>query len=462
MGGRRQKGGVDVIEALAPTAAGGERRSARSVAGGQAGIAPAEARWLPGIAIVAALAGAALLFWPSPQAATAASSPPLAAAAEPPPARTAPPVPLGSAAEPSSLQLTATLGQGDSFGRMLQRAGVGSGEAARIAALVATEVPLAEIAPGTRFALTLGSRESPARPRPVQDLSFRARLDLDLAVERRGAGFAVVRKPIAVERTRLRIRGIVGASLYRSARAAGAPPSSIQQYLRAIDRHLSLERDIQPSDQFDIVVEQARAASGEVATGDLLYAGLDRGGRPQAQLLRWADGRFYAASGLGERLVGLDAPVAGPVSSGYGLRRHPILGYARMHRGVDFMAPWGSPIHAAADGTVSYAGYRGGHGNYVRLAHGDGMGSGYGHMSRIAVAPGMRVRRGEVIGYVGSTGLSTGPHLHYELYLGGRAIDPVSLGALFSPERLEGAELAAFRARLAEVRALRPASASRF
>ena len=120
---------------------------------------------------------------------------------------------------------------------------------------------------------------------------------------------------------------------------------------------------------------------------------------------------------------GLLAPVNGHVTSGYGLRRHPILGYTRMHAGIDFGAAWGSPIVAVARGVVTFAGHHGGHGNYVRLEHG-GFGTGYGHMSRIAVAPGTKVSAGQVIGYVGSTGLSTGPHLHYEVYQGGHTVNP--------------------------------------
>ena len=148
-------------------------------------------------------------------------------------------------------------------------------------------------------------------------------------------------------------------------------------------------------------------------------------------------------------------PVNGHVTSGYGQRFHPILGYARMHAGVDFGAAWGSPIIATAAGVVSFAGYHGGHGNYVRLEHGGGLGTGYGHMSRIAVTPGERVRAGEIIGYVGSTGLSTGPHLHYEMYRNGQTVNP--LGTQFSTVTrvVDTRDLDAFRAKLAQMRALR-------
>jgi murein DD-endopeptidase MepM/ murein hydrolase activator NlpD len=437
--------------------------------------------WFRGLATMIGLAGIALFFWPSFSAVEAAPTMrldtsmrdefrsrmimPLGLGADTGGrmGATAAIVPLAAAPERPSVQLTATLGQGDSFPRMLQRAGVGDDDTTRIAALVADTVPLREIAPGTRFDLTLGRRSSPTRPRPVEDLAFRARFDLELAIERRGGALALVRKPIEVDSTPLRIQGIVGSSLYRSARAAGAPAKAIQQYLRTLDAHLSLERDVLPSDTFDIVIAYKRAAGGEVEAGDLLYAGIERDGAPRAQLLKWGGategaGQFFEASGVGERQQGFGTPVAGRVTSGFGMRRHPILGYTRMHAGVDFRAAYGLPIYASGNGIVEFAGRHGGHGNYVRLAHGGGIGTGYGHMSRIAVSPGMRVRQGQVIGYVGSTGLSTGPHLHYELYKDGRAVNPASV-AFVARAQLEGSDLAAFRARLAELRAIRPGAA---
>ena len=368
-------------------------------------------------------------------------------------------LPLRSAPERPRLDLEATLVRGDSFERMLQRAGVGAAEADLVASLVASEMPLAEIAPGTRVDITLGRRPAPGANRPLAALSFRARFDLQLAVERQGAYLALDPRPIKVDATPLRIRGVVGPSLYRSARAAGAPASSVQQYLRALGTEIDLDSAIASGDEFDLIVEYKRAATGEVETGRLLYAALLRDGKPRKELLRWGDeGRFYEASGVGEQRSGLLAPVPGRVTSGYGQRRHPILGYRRMHAGIDFKASHGTPIYAVSDGTVQYAGRHGGHGNYVKLSHGGGLATGYAHMSRIAVSNGSRVRRGQVIGYVGSTGLSTGPHLHYEMYRGGKTVNPSSV-SFVTRAQLSGSELASFRARLAELQQVEPGAA---
>ena len=236
----------------------------------------------------------------------------------------------------------------------------------------------------------------------------------------------------------------------------------MQDYLRTIDTVLPFE-DIAPTDEFDLVVAYKRAADGQGQMGDLLYAGVRHGAQQRAQLLRWGNqGEFMSPEAMKGTTAAsasagmLAAPVDGHITSGFGWRRHPILGYVRLHAGIDFGAAWGAPIHAVSDGTVTFAGWHGGHGEYVRLDHGGGIGTGYGHMSRIAVAPGTHVVRGQVIGYVGSTGLSTGPHLHYELYRGGQVVDPGSFTMIMRPRSVDPAQLAAYRARLNALMALRP------
>ena len=175
--------------------------------------------------------------------------------------------------------------------------------------------------------------------------------------------------------------------------------------------------------------------------------------------MRWGkDGRFYEASGVGEQRSGLVAPVPGPISSRYGMRRHPILGYRRMHAGLDFRARHGTAIVAVTDGRVSSAGRAGGCGIAVKLDHGRGLATRYCHMSRMAVRSGQQVRRGQVIGYVGSTGLSTGPHLHYEMYRNGRAINPASVDFV-TRAVLSGTELIDFQRRLIDLRQVEPGAA---
>ncbi len=248
-------------------------------------------------------------------------------------------VPLKSAPERPQIELVATLAQGDSFARMLQRAGLASSEANDVTSRVASSMSLADIQPGTKVDIVLGRRTSPGAPRPLDALSFRARFDLEIKLERRAGNLVLEPHPIRVDTTPLRIRGKVGSSLYRSARAAGAPAKSVQQYLRAVSEQTDLNRALGANDEFDLIVSYKRAATGEVETGDLLYAGVVRGGKPRIQLMRWGkEGQFFEASGVGEQRSGLLAPVPGRKTSSYGMRRHPILGYKRMHAGIDFRA----------------------------------------------------------------------------------------------------------------------------
>ena len=371
-------------------------------------------------------------------------------------------IPLKSAPERPQIQMVVTLAPGDSFASMLRRAGVSGGDIDRAAALVGQAVALSEIDPGTQMDVLLGRRPAPGQARPLDSLAFRARFDLELELTRPGVGeiaedgtpiipngpLALKRNIIRVDDTPLRVRGVVGSSLYRSMRQAGVPASAVQDYLKALDAQVDMEREVRPGDEFDIIIGYRRAATGERQAGQLMYAGVDRAGKPRTQLMRWgSDGRFYEASGVGEQRRGLLAPVPGPISSNFGMRRHPILGYTRMHAGMDFKARYGTPIVAATDGRVSAAGRAGGCGIAVRLEHGGGLSTRYCHMSRMAVGAGMSVRRGQVIGYVGSTGLSTGAHLHYEMYRGGRAINPGSV-AFVTRAELSGTELIDFRRQL--------------
>lgn len=358
--------------------------------------------------------------------------------------------PLADAPERPSLDLLATIGTGDGFVRALQRAGVAQAEAERVGEMVAAIVPLAEIRAGTSMDLTLGRRPNRIVARPLDALSFRARFDLRLSIERSGGALVLTRVPILVDDTPLRIQGVIGPSLYRSARAAGAPAKAVEAYIRAIATQVGIA-SLGADDRFDIILEHRRAETGESESGRLLYAGLERRGGRGLQLMQWQPqggaAQWFEASGVGRQSGTLQRPVSGSVSSSFGMRRHPILGYSRMHKGMDFRAGYGTPILAATDGRISAAGWAGGYGKQVRIAHAGGLTTSYSHMSRIVAQPGAMVRQGQVIGYVGSTGLSTGPHLHYELYKDGVPVNPASVRFVMRAQ-LSDSELIAFRQRL--------------
>lgn len=244
----------------------------------------------------------------------------------------------------------------------------------------------------------------------------------------------------------LRIHGQAGDGLYWSLRAAGASPQVAAQYLAALATEIDVG-EVGPTDGFDLVLGNGGPNK------PLLYAGLSRVGASPLQLVRWmVNGRsewIDAANADKPAPVesGLTMPANGPITSYFGYRYHPILHFTRFHAGVDIGAAWGSPIVAAGDGQVVGAGWAGGYGREVQIAHGAGILSIYGHMSEIVAQPGSFVRRGQLIGYVGSSGLSTGPHLHFEVRQGGTPVNP--LGVRFASVPVVDMHLAdAVKARL--------------
>ncbi len=221
-----------------------------------------------------------------------------------------------------------------------------------------------------------------------------------------------------------RFTAAVGADLSESLRKAGVPDVAARDYVAQMLRIENLATELSVDDRFDLIVA---SVPGDPPV--LVYAGMDRVGRGDLQFLKYGDDRgrveWVDARGLERRESGGFAlPVGGRVTSGYGTRMHPLLGSARFHRGIDLAAAAGTPIRAAASGRVVRAGWRGGYGRQVALSHGAGLDTSYSHLSRILARPGERVERGQVIGLVGSSGLSTGPHLHFEVVRNGRQIDP--------------------------------------
>src|SRR5688572_2042104 len=233
--------------------------------------------------------------------------------------------PLADTPERPRLDLIATLGRGDGFARVLERAGVADAEAEHVAAMIAGAASLDGIKPGTTMEVTLGRRPNRAVARPLDGLAFRARFDLKLSVARADGRLVLTRTPIAVDDTPLRIQGRIGSSLYRSARAAGAPAKAVEAYIRAVAGQTSIS-SLTQDDRFDIILEHRRAATGEAETGRLLYAGLDRGGSGKdLKLMQWEQGGradWYEASGVGRESGALQRPVPGHVSSNFGMRRH--------------------------------------------------------------------------------------------------------------------------------------------
>ena len=242
--------------------------------------------------------------------------------------------------------------------------------------------------------------------------------------------------------------GIEGSFL-QALLSGGVPEPLAHDLIRVLGHEFDLQRELRPGDHFSILFERYRAETGGfLRDGKALHASLRVSGR---DLSIWrhetADGpEWFDAEGRSLRSGFLRTPLDGArITSGFGMRQHPVLGFTRMHQGVDFAAPAGTPVVAAADGTVSAVGPRGAYGRTVVLGHHGGTETLYAHLSSFApgLAPGQRVRQGQMIGRVGSTGLSTGAHLHYEIVRNGRQVNPAAVQSAVAI-RLAGPEMVGF------------------
>jgi murein DD-endopeptidase MepM/ murein hydrolase activator NlpD len=293
----------------------------------------------------------------------------------------------------------------------------------------------------------------------LKELRLSPDFQSDLILKRGDDGhFDAATVPRDLTRVPARVAGTVTSSLFEAASDAGMPPSVLAELTQAFSYDVDFQREIQPGDGFEILYDQmVDTASGKsVGAGDLVYAAMNLSGH-RLQLYRYTPPggapAFYTGAGASVKKALLRTPVDGArVSSSFGMRHHPILGYTAMHKGVDFAVPTGTPIMASGDGTVAMAGRDGGYGNIVVLRHAGGYSTAYAHMSRFApgIKPGVHVAQGQVIGYVGATGLATGPHLHYEVRFDDRAVNPLSVHMQAS-RKLRGQDLAAFRKQEATV-----------
>ncbi len=239
-------------------------------------------------------------------------------------------------------------------------------------------------------------------------------------------------------------------SIYETALRNQIPRPVIESLLRIYSYDVDFQHKTQPGDSFDVLYAGEDENTGADTKADVLFALLTVGGDTK-KFYRFQtpdDGivDYYDETGKSAKKFLVRKPVAsGIMRSGFGGRNHPLLGYHKMHTGVDWAAPLGTPIYASGNGVVDKVGWESGYGKYIRLRHANGYETAYGHMTAFArsITPGARVRQGQVIGYVGSTGLSTGPHLHYEILVNGRFVDPLRL-RLPRGRVLDGAVLAGF------------------
>jgi len=368
-----------------------------------------------------------------------------------------------STAESAQLSVTyerkLTVGTGDTLMAMLTDAGAARRDAHAAITEMSKVFKPRYLKPGHEIILTLRPSPDPDSPASLVSMKLIESVERDVLVRGTEEGYVAetVEHPLTLEVAAA--ESIIENSLFLAGESAGVPPGVLADLIQIYSFDVDFQRDIRTGDGFTVLYEQYMDESGElVRSGNIMRASMTLSGQEKI-LYRFETAKgtidYFDPEGKSVRRTLMRTPINGArLSSNYGNRKHPILGYTKLHTGTDFAAPRGTPIYAAGNGTIVHAGRKGGYGLYVRIRHNGTYQTAYAHMSGIArgVRKGKRVNQGQVIGYVGTTGRSTGNHLHYEVIRNGKFINSRRMH-LPSGKALKGDDLAAFTAMTEEANA---------
>ena len=355
---------------------------------------------------------------------------------------------------PELIIKTDKVGRGESLAIVLRRAGLSNRENHLVIQALSENLDMRRIRQGQIVEFAFDPEDE------TRLMQVRLQPDEERIVyaERDGDSFSDRLETIALDRATIRAEGRISDSLYMAARRSLLPHEVIVELIHIYSFDVDFQREIRPGDRFEVYYEHYLNESGvPVKNGRILYANLTIQGKSM-DLYRYIptdDERpdYFAPDGQSARKALLRTPVDGArLTSGFGARKHPILGYTRMHKGLDFGARTGTPIRAAGDGVIERASRYGGYGNYIRIRHNGTYKTAYAHLHGYAsgIRAGVRVQQGQIIGYVGSTGRSTGPHLHYEVLKDGTHVNPMKL-KMPSGRKLDGEQFARFKQTIEQV-----------
>lgn len=365
---------------------------------------------------------------------------------------------------PEPVSKTVSVSKGDTLMKVLTRAGADRQESHEAVKALTKVFNPRSLKIGQDIFLTFEYGEdttetSNDRTPRLMEVALKEDVDRQVAALRsEGGDFTPRETVLELKKEMVRAGGVITNSLFLSAAKAGVPTKTIIDMIRIFSYDVDFQREIQPGDSFEIFFERyLDERQRAVKEGNIFWASMTLSGE-KLSLYRFKttdDGftDYYTAKGHSTKKTLMRTPIDGArLTSGFGKRRHPILGYTKMHRGADFGAPRGTPIMAAGKGVIEYAGRNGAYGKYVRIRHNSDFKTAYAHMKGFAkgIHKGKRVRQGQIIGYVGSTGRSTGPHLHYEVLKHGRQINPHSV-KLPAGRKLGGKMLSAFQKHMKSV-----------
>ena len=374
--------------------------------------------------------------------------------------------------------VTLQLRRGETLASLLTRANVREKDRTKMISALSNHLNLRDLKAGATFLLTF--RPKPIALKPFSEIgpqdqteemliSLTYPLDRmrELRVTRSSQNTFLGRISTKPTTTQLRlIQGKIDDSLYQSMRRAGAPDNIVDSLANIFAFQIDFQRDIFRGDEFEAIFEVTYDDQGEIIQGGKLYFGRMtwRGGRHERAYYAYekpdtskTNPSYFDANGKSAKRLLMKTPIDGArLSSRFGPRKHPILGYRKTHKGVDFAARRGTPIKATGDGVIERANRYGSYGNYIRIRHNGGYKTAYAHLKgfRKGIRKGKRVQQGDIIGYVGTTGRSTGPHLHYEVHHKGRAVNPQTL-KIANGITLKAKSLEAFQTRRAMIDRLR-------
>lgn len=301
------------------------------------------------------------------------------------------------------------------------------------------------------------SKESVNREVVIKNILLSPSIDKQIMLSRNEDGSYVAKEiQLKIVKSVSRYYGTLENGLYVDGVKAGISPTAMMNMINLYSYDVDFQRDIQDGDKFEMLVESFYTEDGrKVRDGNILFSSLTLKNRSIDMYMYEVNGKaeYFDSKGNSTRKSLLRTPINGArVSSSFGMRRHPVLGYSKMHKGIDFAAPSGTPILAAGSGTITYYGVKGGYGNFVQIKHNQEYSTAYGHASKFVkkFRVGSQVKQGEVVAYVGTTGRSTGPHLHFELLYKGTAVNPSKVKAT-SGLKLSGKALKSFEAKKGEI-----------
>lgn len=364
-------------------------------------------------------------------------------------------VPLASAAAVAALpalnvERELTLQRGQTFTDALLTAGFSPTQAQNLTNALAKQADVRKIRAGKTINLTYTETapyqigEATLNFRPEAGKVAHLHLKGDTATAKLELKPLTEEKAIAV--------GHISDSLYEDATRAGLPVGLVRPFVDLFSWDIDFTREIHPGDTFKVMFERTKDDQGNtVKTGKIIAAELWADGKKRAAYLY--NGEYLDEKGETKRKLLLRTPLeVFRISSNFGARRHPVLGFTRMHKGTDFAAPTGTPVKASGDGTVVFVGFHGGHGKFVKIKHNSGYSTAYAHLHGYAkgLRVGSKVKQGQIVAYVGSTGVSTGPHLHYEVIKNGSHVNPMSAD-LPTSTPLYGLAKGKFKAMVADI-----------